>query len=81
MAENGAKVAAFARRIEKLEYLKEEIEQAGGICLPVQCDVTKEDQVINGVQKVIDTFEKIDILVNNAGAIAYCPTTDLSLDA
>ena len=63
-AENGAKVAAFARRKEKLEKLKDEIEEMGGMCLPVQCDVGVEDQVIAGVQKVVDTWEKIDILVN-----------------
>ncbi len=80
-AENGAKVAAFARRIEKLNQLKDEIETMGGECLPVQCDVTKEDDIINGVQKVIDTFGKIDILVNNAGSITVCPTTELSLES
>ena len=79
LAENGAKVAAFARRVEKLENLKNEIETNGGVCLPVQCDVSKEEDVINGVQKVVDTFGKIDILVNNAGAITVCPTTELSL--
>ena len=79
LAENGAKVAAFARRVEKLEKLKEEIEKAGGICLPVQCDVTKEEDVVDGVKKVEDAFGKIDILVNNAGAIKVCPTTDLDL--
>lgn len=79
-AENGAKVAAFARRKEKLEKLKEEIEAMGGTCLPVQCDVGVEEQVVAGVEKVIDTFGKIDILVNNAGMMAYCPTVDLSLE-
>lgn len=80
LAENGAKVAAFARRLDRLEALKAEIESAGGVCLPVQCDVTQVQQVVSGVQKVIDTFGKIDILVNNAGAIAYSPTTELSLE-
>lgn len=79
LAENGAKVAAFARRIERLDSLKEEIEANGGVCLPVPCDVSKEEQVVEGVQKVIDTFGKIDILVNNAGAMAYSPTIELSL--
>lgn len=78
--ENGAKVAAFARRIEKLEKLKEEIESMNGTCLAVQCDVGKEEQVVAGVQQVIDNFGKIDILVNNAGMMAYCPTVDLSLE-
>lgn len=80
LAENGAAVAAFARRLDRLEKLKEEIEAAGGICLPVPCDVSKEQQVIDGVKKVADTFGKIDILVNNAGMIAYCPTTELKLE-
>lgn len=80
LAENGAKVAAFARRKEKLEKLQKEIEEAGGICLPVTCDVSKEEQVMAGVKKVVDEFGKVDILVNNAGAMAYCPTTELSLE-
>ena len=37
LSENGAKVAAFARRKEKLEALAAEIEAAGGECLPVVC--------------------------------------------
>lgn len=79
-AENGAKVAAFARRKEKLEKLREEIRAMGGECLPVQCDVGDEEQVISGVQKVLESFGKIDILVNNAGMMAYCPTVELSLE-
>ena len=81
LAENGAKVAAFARRKEKLEKLAAEIKEAGGECLPVPCDVMEEDQIIAGVQKVIDTYGKVDILVNNAGSMAYCPTTELTLEA
>ncbi len=80
LAENGAKVAAFARRLDKLEQLKAEIEAAGGVCLPVRCDVTKEEDVVNGVQTVVDAFGTVDILVNNAGAIEVCPTVDLPLD-
>lgn len=79
MAENGAKIAAFARRADRLEELKKEIEAAGGECLPVVCDVTVEQQIADGVQKVIDHFGKIDILVNVAGYIKVCPTTELPL--
>ena len=80
LAENGATVAAFARRVEKLEALAAEIEAAGGTCLPVACDVSNEQQVIDGVARVVDTYGKVDILVNNAGMIEYCPTVDLPLD-
>ena len=79
MAENGAKIAAFARRAERLEALKEEIESKGGECFPVVCDVTSEQQIIDGVQKVVDHYGKIDILVNVAGYIKVCPTTELPL--
>ncbi len=79
LAENGAAVAAFARRADRLEGLRQEIEGAGGRCLPVQCDVSVEKQVVDGVQKVVDTFGKIDILINNAGAIAMSPTVELPL--
>lgn len=80
LAENGARVAGFARRLDKLEGLQKEIEAAGGTFLPVQCDVSKEDQVAAGVDQVVKAFGSIDILVNNAGAIAPCPTVDLDLE-
>ena len=79
LAENGAKIAAFARRAERLEALKAEIEANGGECLPVVCDLTVEQDVIDGVQKAIDHFGKIDILINVAGYIKVCPTVDLPL--
>lgn len=79
LAENGAKVAAFARRLEKLNELKAEIEAAGGECLPVVCDVTDEENIISAVKQVVDHFGKIDILINNAGYMKVCPTTELPL--
>lgn len=79
LAENGAKVAGFARRIERLKQLETEITQNGGQFLPIQCDVMDEDAIKQSVKQVADTFGRIDILVNNAGAIAYRPTTELSL--
>lgn len=79
LAENGAKVAALARRTERLEDLKKEIEAIGGECLPVTMDVTKEAMVVDGVKKIVDHFGTIDILINNAGAIKVVPTVDLAL--
>lgn len=80
LAEQGAKVVPLARRVERLDALKQEIEAAGGCCMPVPCDVTKEDAVIKAVKTVADAFGKIDILINNAGAIELCPTTELPLE-
>jgi NAD(P)-dependent dehydrogenase (short-subunit alcohol dehydrogenase family) len=66
-AEAGAKVVLLARRIEKLEEVKAEIEKAGGEVLGIQCDVTKEESVKSAMETIISTFGQIDILLNNAG--------------
>ena len=66
-AEAGADVALLARRIEKLESVKAEIEKAGHKAIAVQCDVTSEESVKNAMQMVHDTYGHIDILLNNAG--------------
>lgn len=79
LSENGARVAALARRADRLEELKKEIEAQGGECLPVVCDVSSEEMVVSAVQQVLDHFGKIDILINNAGAIKVVPSTELSL--
>ena len=49
------------------KYL-ETIKKKGGEIEFYQCDVTKEDQVVDFFRKVEERFGKIDILVNNAGA-------------
>ncbi len=46
-----------------------EIEAAGGQALPLQVDVRNDDDVLNAVEKTVQTFGKIDILINNASAI------------
>ncbi|MEG0035832.1 MAG: SDR family oxidoreductase [Oscillospiraceae bacterium] len=66
-AEAGADVALLARRIEKLEEVKAQIEKTGRRVIAVSCDVTDEESVKKAVQTVLDYFGKIDILMNNAG--------------
>ena len=56
-------------------YKKAGIEARGYVC-----DVTKEDQVKELVDKVIAEFGHIDILVNNAGIIKRIPMTDMSCE-
>lgn len=66
-AEAGADVAVLARRAEKLQHVKEEIEKTGRRAIAVACDVTDEESVKAAVQTVLDEFGHIDILLNNAG--------------
>lgn len=43
------------------------VNQYGGQCLPLECDLRKEESIYQTVQRVIDTFSAIHILVNNCG--------------
>lgn len=75
LAAQGADVAILARRYDKLVTVAKEIEAKypERKIIPIQCDVTQEGQIIEAVQKVIDTFGKIDILLNNAGVVDAVP--------
>ena len=66
-AKAGADVALLARRIEKLNVVKAEIEKTGRKAIAVGCDVANEESVKKAMQSVLDTFGYIDILLNNAG--------------
>jgi NADP-dependent 3-hydroxy acid dehydrogenase YdfG len=63
----GAKVAARARRIDKLESLKNEVQENGGEILIKNLDVTKKEECDSFINLVTKTWNRIDILINNAG--------------
>ena len=67
-AEQGADLVILARRVEKLEELKVELEQKGVRVLPVKCDVTLTEDIDNAAKVAEETFGKVDILVNCAGS-------------
>lgn len=63
----GAKVAAGARRTDRLESLKQEIEKAGGEAITHKLDVTKKAECDAFVETAVGKWGTVDILVNNAG--------------
>src|SRR5215211_5349646 len=67
LSKAGAKVAAGARRIEKLETLKNEVQKYGGEMLVKKIDVTKKEDCDSFINFVTKTWNHIDILINNAG--------------
>jgi len=73
LARQGADVAVLARRVEKLEAVKQEIEALGVRCVAVKCDVLDNEAIRAAVATVKEAFGKIDILVNNAGVAAVAP--------
>ena len=67
-AKQGANLAILARRVDRLEELKNELEQYGVEVLPVGCDVTSSSAINEAANLVETTFGKVDILVNCAGS-------------
>ena len=62
----GADVALVDRDPAALDEALRELPQGGGRALAVVCDVSKEDQVLQMVQRVTQALGGVDILVNNA---------------
>lgn len=62
--QEGANVIAAARRLPKLETLKEDCAKHGfpGEVIPVQCDVGNEEDLDKVVATAIEKYGKIDIL-------------------
>jgi NADP-dependent 3-hydroxy acid dehydrogenase YdfG len=79
LAAHGAAVALFARRVDRLNELKIEIESAGGTALVVPADVTDAEQVASAVRHTIAELGRLDTLVNNAGLMQSGPATEAPL--
>jgi citronellol/citronellal dehydrogenase len=80
-ARDGASVAIAAKTAEVNPKLPgtiysaaAEIEAAGGVALPIQCDLRDETQIEAAIAKAAAEFGGIDILINNASAINLTKT-------
>ncbi len=67
-ANQGADLVILARRIERLEELKNELSSTGVRIIPIKCDVTSTEDINNAVELTEKEFGKVDILVNCAGS-------------
>jgi citronellol/citronellal dehydrogenase len=80
-AADGAMVAIAAKTTEPHPTLPgtiysaaDEIREAGGVALPIQCDLRDEKQIESAVAQAAAEFGGLDILINNASAINLTPT-------
>lgn len=75
LAEAGANLAILARRRDRLEKVKAEIEAEYGVEVFVEpCDVLSISDIRSSVQKIREHYKHIDILVNNAGVATSQPS-------
>lgn len=77
-AHQGADLVLLARRIERLEEIKNELETLGVKVLPIKCDVTSTEDVNNAAKLAEEEFGKVDILVNNAGSSKDAGVLDMT---
>lgn len=80
LAKAGAKVAAGARRTDRLESLEKQIRSSGGEILIQKLDVTKKSDCDAFVDSVVNKWGTVDILVNNAGLMPLSFFKNLKVD-
>ncbi|MBR5940807.1 MAG: SDR family oxidoreductase [Neisseriaceae bacterium] len=62
--QNGYRVIGAARRMDKLNALKDEL---GENFLPLQMDMTDKNSINNALSEIPTEWQEIELLVNNAG--------------
>jgi NAD(P)-dependent dehydrogenase (short-subunit alcohol dehydrogenase family) len=73
LAQAGADIILGLKHKDSAQALVKQIQKLGREVLPVQMDVTRMQEIFEGVQAGVKHFQHIDILINNAGIGAPNP--------
>ncbi|MFC8096469.1 SDR family oxidoreductase [Streptomyces sp. NPDC057301] len=80
LAEQGARVALLARRVQRLDELAAKITAGGGTALGVVADVTDDASVSAAAERIHEAYGAVDLVVNNAGVMLGNPVEAGRLD-
>ncbi|HEY0813703.1 MAG TPA: SDR family NAD(P)-dependent oxidoreductase [Pseudonocardia sp.] len=75
LAARGAKIAAAARSIDRLNELTSELEDS----FAIQADMAQPESITAMVDGVVEHYGRIDILVNNAGRALHSAVADVKI--
>jgi NADP-dependent 3-hydroxy acid dehydrogenase YdfG len=80
LAAEGAAVAVAARRVDRLERLVGEIEDAGGRAVAIESDVTDRAQAEALVERTVSDLGRLDTVINNAGVMLLGPALEAPIE-
>lgn len=80
LAASGANVVLAARRADRLDALRQEIEASGGRSIAVSMDVADEASTIAAYDAAEAAFGTVDTIIANAGINSEGPVVDLSVE-
>jgi len=80
LAADGATVAVAARRLDRLERLVEEINDAGGKALAIEADVADRAAAEALVERTVAELGRLDTVINNAGVMLLGPALEAPIE-
>jgi NAD(P)-dependent dehydrogenase (short-subunit alcohol dehydrogenase family) len=79
LADEGFALTLVARRPEKLEAARAELERSGASVIAVAANLAEEQAVVESVAAHRERWGRLDVLVNNAGVGIGQPIGDLTV--
>lgn len=81
LAECGVNLIIAARRYGRLVEVAKNLAERNGVdVIPLETDVSQEEQVVRMIDTAVKRFGSLEILVNNAGIASIIPSVDMTLE-
>ncbi|XP_070501684.1 farnesol dehydrogenase-like [Chironomus tepperi] len=74
LVKHGINVVAMARRMVRLQKLRDQLRNEKGKVIPIKCDVSDKQSIEEAFEEIEQRVGKVHILVNNAG---ICISSDI----
>ena len=81
LASQGSTVVLVARSRERLTTLATQIQEEGGKCLVMECDLANKEDIVRMAARVKEEVGVPDLIVNNAGAYYFQRLEDKDYDS
>ncbi len=78
LANRGVKIVVSDVSQGDCQKVVDEIHQAGGDAMAIECNVTDKEDIHRMISRTLDRYGRIDILINNAGVVQFKPFLELT---